>query len=88
MRERDRDPNVLIAEQGGTIARNRARAGGLPSGLFKLIVRLFRADKFPSVYIIVAGGGAGRGRARERGLYGKEGTLVGNSGKSGNLNSP
>lgn len=31
-------------------------------GLFKLIVRVFRADKFPSVYIIVAVGRGGEGR--------------------------
>lgn len=47
-------------------------------GLFKLIVRVFRADKFPSVYIIVAvGRGGGRGRGRKRVLCGKGGRKAG-----------
>lgn len=49
-------------------------------GLFKLIVRVFRADKFPSVYIIVAvgrGGGGEGGRGRKRVLCGKGGRKAG-----------
>lgn len=53
-------------------------------GLFKLIVRVFRADKFPSVYIIVAV----EGSQKETPSAWRRGETCRKSGKSGNLNSP